>query len=595
MKAIPYEERIRLSDEIPACGQAAVMARVPQFAETLPVYNLRPAPVDYGLPLKALVFNMERGVFLDETADFLLSCPDLQDVDLILANELDDGACRSGCRDTAAEIAQRLHMNYTFGLEFIELVNPEDPKGYHGNAVFSRWPIRWAKAFYLPEAYNWYFDRQKRIGGRLAIYVLLDVGGRDVGAVCVHLENRTDAAGRARQTEAMLQQADRLFPAGTPVIIGGDFNTNTFDGAQVEQAIAMYNEQQAGAPARDVPALETLLPLAAQYGYQFRPFNGVNVPTRRKPMADGSLNMQLDWILARGMDCAGHGMVSTLRADCTWAPAGSALAAFAGEELSDHNAVWASCRRQAPVRAVLFDMGGTLENIRSDAESIRNVTRKLMDALTALGEPVTDSPEGFWDKLHAGVKRYKAYSQTRNCEIPVEDIWADYYFSDFDFDRARIRRNAELFAAIWEVTYYVRDLRAGVPEMLGSLRDAGYRLGIVSNNSSFFSVFDMLERYGIRDLFDDITVSSQTGFRKPAPEIFQIAMCRLHVRPEECVYVGDTISRDVVGPKRAGMARTIHIESDLTGLSDSTMPTGDSGADDEISDIRQVAGLLVGA
>ena len=35
--------------------------------------------------------------------------------------------------------------------------------------------------------------------------------------------------------------------------------------------------------------------------------------------------------------------ISTRKADCGFAPAGSALAAFQGEELSDHNAVWAAC------------------------------------------------------------------------------------------------------------------------------------------------------------------------------------------------------------------------------------------------------------
>ena len=62
MKAIPYEERIRISNRIPEEGQAAVMAGMEQFTEELTVHNLRPAPVDYGLPLMALVFNMERGV-----------------------------------------------------------------------------------------------------------------------------------------------------------------------------------------------------------------------------------------------------------------------------------------------------------------------------------------------------------------------------------------------------------------------------------------------------------------------------------------------------------------------------------------------------
>ncbi|CAN4041349.1 Ferrous iron transport protein A, partial [Dysosmobacter welbionis] len=77
--------------------------------------------------------------------------------DVVLANELDDGCVRSGGRNTARELAERFGWNYAYGLEFIELVNGEDPKGFHGNAVFSRWPIRRAWTLRLPEQYNWYF------------------------------------------------------------------------------------------------------------------------------------------------------------------------------------------------------------------------------------------------------------------------------------------------------------------------------------------------------------------------------------------------------------------------------------------------------
>lgn len=55
-----------------------------------------------------------------------------------------------------------LGMQYVFGLEFVEL--KDAAHGFHGNAIFSRWPILWAEVLRLPEQYNWYYDRQKRIG-----------------------------------------------------------------------------------------------------------------------------------------------------------------------------------------------------------------------------------------------------------------------------------------------------------------------------------------------------------------------------------------------------------------------------------------------
>ena len=87
---------------------------------------------------------------------------------------------------------------------------------------------------HVPQGYNWYFDSQKRIGERVAILAVLDVAGREVGAVCVHLENKTHAAAQTLQMRALLDAVDRL-PPGIPVFMG-DFNTNTYDGAGLEAA-----------------------------------------------------------------------------------------------------------------------------------------------------------------------------------------------------------------------------------------------------------------------------------------------------------------------------------------------------------------------
>lgn len=341
MKGLPNEERQRLGALLEGTSQAEVMAKIPQFSQA-EVHNLVPPPAQARSALGALVFNMERGVCLEELGDFLESCPAVRPLDVILANELDDGCVRSGGKDTTLELAKRLGLNAVFGLEFIELVNGEDPKGFHGNAIFSRWPVKRAKVVRLPEQYNWYFDRQRRIGGRLAILAELDVAGKSVGVGTIHLENRTHGPGRRAQLEAVLAEAEAMFP-GLPVILGGDLNTNTFDGRDKDaiQAVAGSAELQRRC-LEDVAAWEECLPAAEAAGYRLLPDRAT--ATRRKPLPGGGhLDLRLDWLLVRGLETGESRTISTRKADCGFAPAGSALAAFAGEELSDHNAVWASC------------------------------------------------------------------------------------------------------------------------------------------------------------------------------------------------------------------------------------------------------------
>ena len=243
METLSYEKRIELGNLVPALGQFKVMEKIPQYQQC-EVHNLVEAPAEVPETLRHVVFNIERGQTLHETIDFLNMCPDLKNMDIIYANELDDGAVRSGNCNVAYEIAKSIGMNYAYGLEFIELVNPDDNKGFHGNALFSRWPIRWAKVVHMPEQYNWYYDRQKRIGARVAIVCSLDIGGREVGAVSVHLENRADSEGRAAQMAVVYDEIRRSFAPDTPVMIGGDLNTNTFDGNDIPGFTALFNDPE---------------------------------------------------------------------------------------------------------------------------------------------------------------------------------------------------------------------------------------------------------------------------------------------------------------------------------------------------------------
>ena len=127
---------------------------------------------------------------------------------------------------------------------------------------------------------------------------------------------------------------------------------------------------------------------------------------------------------------------------------------------------------------------------------------------------------------------------------------------------------SEELANLWEVTYYHRELRGDVLETLEALKARGYHIGIISNNASLYNVFNMLEEYGIRGCMEDVTVSSVTGYRKPHPEIFRISLRQMQTTAENCVYVGDTISRDIIGAKQAGFGKAVQIVSALSAQKD---------------------------
>ena len=243
------------------------------------------------------------------------------------------------------------------------------------------------------------------------------------------------------------------------------------------------------------------------------------------------------------------------------------------------------------IDTVLFDMGGTLEDIHVDDESRHASIQGVLDILRAHGIDPDKDFETAASAINAGWERYGAYRDPRQRELKPEEIWGSFVLTDFGLDEESVRSYAEELAHMWEVTHYHRALRPHVREMLEGLKDLGMKLGVISNTASLYQVFDILKEYGIRDYFQDVTLSSVTGYRKPNPNLFMISLHQVQSDPAHCAYVGDTISRDVIGPIRMGFGATFHIDSYLTRLKD-THVSPDVKATYNIQDIYEVYTIL---
>jgi HAD superfamily hydrolase (TIGR01549 family) len=94
-------------------------------------------------------------------------------------------------------------------------------------------------------------------------------------------------------------------------------------------------------------------------------------------------------------------------------------------------------------------------------------------------------------------------------------------------------------------------------QVLERLRER-FALGLVSNFSHAATALDALRDAGLAQQLDAIAISEQVGIRKPHPEIFQAALARLGLGPDEVVHVGDDLEADVGGAAQLGM-RTIWV------------------------------------
>lgn len=91
----------------------------------------------------------------------------------------------------------------------------------------------------------------------------------------------------------------------------------------------------------------------------------------------------------------------------------------------------------------------------------------------------------------------------------------------------------------------------GVPEALARLREAGYRLVVVSNADG--TVEEGLTRAGLRPYLHAVVDSHVVGFEKPDPRIFDHALSLFGSDPTRTLHVGDMYAADVVGARAAGL------------------------------------------
>ena len=101
----------------------------------------------------------------------------------------------------------------------------------------------------------------------------------------------------------------------------------------------------------------------------------------------------------------------------------------------------------------------------------------------------------------------------------------------------------------------------GVSEMLATLKERGYLLGLISNTGMtpgrLFRTY--LEDLGVIHLFDQLTFSDEVLLAKPSPAIFLTTLSALGATPEQGVHVGDHLRNDIAGAHEAGI-RSVWLE-----------------------------------
>jgi len=90
-----------------------------------------------------------------------------------------------------------------------------------------------------------------------------------------------------------------------------------------------------------------------------------------------------------------------------------------------------------------------------------------------------------------------------------------------------------------------------VTPALRRLAEDGYKVGLISNSHRSLASFQ--QHFDLHGLITAAISSSEHGYLKPHPSIFEAALKLVGVEPGESVMVGDSLKHDIEGARRVGM------------------------------------------
>jgi putative hydrolase of the HAD superfamily len=125
-------------------------------------------------------------------------------------------------------------------------------------------------------------------------------------------------------------------------------------------------------------------------------------------------------------------------------------------------------------------------------------------------------------------------------------------------EEINVKISAEMFKKLTNARYQLFAEEFGIYEdterTLIALRHKGFRLAAVTNSAWSGELIEGdLERFGVARFFEAVFVSSDVGYRKPSPVIFERALRELDLDASECIFVGDRFIEDMQGAQQTGM------------------------------------------
>ncbi len=206
------------------------------------------------------------------------------------------------------------------------------------------------------------------------------------------------------------------------------------------------------------------------------------------------------------------------------------------------------------IRGIIFDINGTLINIETD-EGNEQIYRAISHVLKYHG--IYTNRNEVREAYYRIMKEQRREAGEQFPEFDAVAVWRRYLAEQTARTGVVIPKNRLAVMPVFLAEMYRGislnrlELYPEVREVLDELRPR-YRLAALSDAQSAWALPEM-RAVGIADYFYPIIVSGDLGFRKPDPRIFALALRRMHLQPEDVLFVGNDMYRDIYGARQAGL------------------------------------------
>ncbi|MDR1177115.1 MAG: HAD-IA family hydrolase [Treponema sp.] len=225
------------------------------------------------------------------------------------------------------------------------------------------------------------------------------------------------------------------------------------------------------------------------------------------------------------------------------------------------------------MKALIFDLFYTLINPRRSALMKENE----YDILSL-------SMEEFEGRNIAGYGTFAA-----SLMDPYEEIAE--MLRDYNFDSALLRRAAD--ARMNRIRRSLSDSEAGIDKknisLLQEFRRNGIKTCLISNADGMDIRY--WDESPLSRCFDTVIFSCHAGFLKPDPRIYRLALERLGLEAEDCLYCGDGGHGELNGARLAGMKTVLSTEY-ISDLWPKKIPHLTEDADYVIHDLTEIRKLV---